>query len=282
MYALAPPASAERLLRIDERLRDKLRVAQRTIGVAGHILPSLVPLAIEHRGAAEAATDVRERLRSWIERGAAPASGNDACSTPMVAALASDVDGAIALVVQPGGPQLIADVGGCFDASPAAVDAALRAAHGPTLDVDDRGGRSTRRFNESTAGSTRDSARPPLSFRSSPRRVPGGWRSFVSRERCLAPRGTGARFWRRWPTPRDRPRSHRSPRAPNGSSIRSWRRTCPTKRGSGRSRRSASFMLDPRLRDATTPGAVVRSRSSSSSGHRADRLRRFHALRRQA
>jgi superfamily II DNA/RNA helicase len=42
VYALAPPAPAERLLRIDERLRDKLRVAQRTIGVAGHILPSLV------------------------------------------------------------------------------------------------------------------------------------------------------------------------------------------------------------------------------------------------
>jgi hypothetical protein len=138
VYALAPPASAERLLRIDERLRDKLRVAQRTIGVAGHILPSLVPLAIEHRGAAEAASDVRERLRSWIDRGAEPASGDDARAMPMVAALASDLDGAVALVVQPGGPQLIADIGGCIGASPAAVDAALRAARGSTFDVDDR------------------------------------------------------------------------------------------------------------------------------------------------
>jgi hypothetical protein len=138
VYALAPPASAERLLRIDERLRDKLRVAERTIGVAGHILPSLVPLAIQHRGAAEAASDIRERLRSWIERGAAPASGDDARAMPMVAALTSEVDGAIALVVQPGGPQLIADIGGCIDASPAAVDAALRAARGSTFHIDDR------------------------------------------------------------------------------------------------------------------------------------------------
>ncbi len=136
VYALAPPASAERLLRIDERLRDKLRVAQRTIGVAGHILPSLVPLAIDRRGAAEAASDVRQRLRSWIEQGATPASGDDLCSIPTVAALASDVEGTIALVVQPGGPQLIADIGGRIDAAPAAVDAALKAARGSTLDVD--------------------------------------------------------------------------------------------------------------------------------------------------
>ena len=93
VYALAPPASAEWLLRIDERLRDKLRVAQRTIGVAGHILPSLVPLAVEHRGAAEAATDVRNRLRSWIERGAALACSHGGRAMPVVAAVASDADG---------------------------------------------------------------------------------------------------------------------------------------------------------------------------------------------
>ncbi len=137
VYALAPPASAERLLRIDERLRDKLRVAQRTIGVAGHILPSLVPL-IEGRSAAEAASDVRERLRSWIDGGATQATRDDACSIPMVAAVASSIDGAIALVVQAGGPRLIADVDGGLDASPAAVDAALRAASGSAFVVDDR------------------------------------------------------------------------------------------------------------------------------------------------
>jgi superfamily II DNA or RNA helicase len=137
VYALAPPASAERLLRLDERLRDKLRVAQRTIGIAGHILPSVVPLAVEHRGAAEAASDVRERLRSWIDHGATPASGDDGCSIPIVAAVASDADGAIALLAEPLGPRLIADFGGAVDASPAAVDVALRAARGSTLDVDD-------------------------------------------------------------------------------------------------------------------------------------------------
>jgi hypothetical protein len=137
VYALAPPASAERLLRLDERLRDKLRVAHRTIGIAGHILPSVVPLAVEHRGAAEAASDVRERLRSWIDHGATPTSGDASCSIPIVAAVASDADGAIALLAGPLGPRLIADIGGAVDASPAAVDVALRAARGSTLDVDD-------------------------------------------------------------------------------------------------------------------------------------------------
>jgi superfamily II DNA or RNA helicase len=137
VYALAPPASAELLLRIDERLRDKLRVAQRTIGVAGHILPSLVPFADEPRGAAEAASDVRDRLRPWIERGATLACSHGGGSMPAVAAVASDVDGAIALVGESGRRQLIVDVGGCVDASPAAVDAALRDARGSPIDVDD-------------------------------------------------------------------------------------------------------------------------------------------------
>src|SRR5262249_15833486 len=48
VYAIAPPASAERLLRIETRLREKLAVAQRTVGVAGRILPA--PIAEHPRG----------------------------------------------------------------------------------------------------------------------------------------------------------------------------------------------------------------------------------------
>src|SRR4029077_7705095 len=94
VYALAPPASAERLLRIDERLRDKLRVAQRTIGVAGHILPSLVTPAVDHRGSAEAASDVRASLRRWLDHGSStPARATEGDDEPTVAAVESDVAG---------------------------------------------------------------------------------------------------------------------------------------------------------------------------------------------
>src|SRR5213075_2453145 len=35
VYSISPPASAERVLRIENRLREKLSVAERTVGIAG-------------------------------------------------------------------------------------------------------------------------------------------------------------------------------------------------------------------------------------------------------
>jgi len=137
VYSVAPPASAERLLRIDERLRDKLRIAQRTVGVAGHILPSPIPLSIVNRGAAETASDVRERLRSWLDSRESPAPAREDSALPLVAAVTSDRTGSIALLVQPGDATLIADVGAGFDASPATMLAALTAALGSSVAVSD-------------------------------------------------------------------------------------------------------------------------------------------------
>ena len=137
VYAIAPPASGERLLRIDDRLREKLRVAQRTVGVAGRILPSPIPLAIANRGVAETASNVRELLRSWRDSGAPPASTRDECQSPLVAAASSEVEGVIALLIQPGGAQLVADVGAGLDASPATVFAAVSAACGSVAGAND-------------------------------------------------------------------------------------------------------------------------------------------------
>ena len=138
VYALAPPASGERLLRIDERLRDKLRVAQRTIGVAGHILPSLVTPAVDHRGSAEAASDVRASLRCWLDHGSSmPARATESDGEPAVAAVESDVAGLLALIVKGNDFQLVADVGRGLNASPATIHAALGAARGPSGRVDD-------------------------------------------------------------------------------------------------------------------------------------------------
>jgi len=135
VYALAPPASGERLLRIDDRLREKLRVAQRTIGVAGHILPSIVAPPTDDRGMAETASEVRELLRGWLV--AAPAPSPPADPAPLVAGVASGIDGAIALLGQLGGARLVADVGSGFDAAPVVIRAALTAARGVAVDVDD-------------------------------------------------------------------------------------------------------------------------------------------------
>lgn len=137
VYSITPPASADRLLRIDERLRDKLRIAHRTIGVAGHILPSLTPFSIANRGAAETASDVRERLRSWFDSRESPAHTREDSTSPLAAAVTSDVTGSIALLVQPGGAKLIADVGSGFDASPATILRALKAAVGSRVVVRD-------------------------------------------------------------------------------------------------------------------------------------------------
>ena len=41
VYAMLPPAGAERVVRVEDRLREKLGVATRTVGVAGTIIPSL-------------------------------------------------------------------------------------------------------------------------------------------------------------------------------------------------------------------------------------------------
>ena len=138
VYALAPPASAERLLRIDERLRDKLRVAQRTIGVAGHILPSLVPLASRALAAPpKPRATCESRLRPWIEHGATSASGHDGRSMPAVAAVASDVDGVIALVVQSGRPAVDRRRRRLCRRFARRRRRGARAARGSTLDVDD-------------------------------------------------------------------------------------------------------------------------------------------------
>ncbi|HWG54281.1 MAG TPA: DEAD/DEAH box helicase [Gemmatimonadaceae bacterium] len=73
VYALAPPASSEELLRVEARVRAKLRAASRATGIAGTILPGLAAMASD-----ESAARTRERIRAvlgrWRERaGVTPA-----------------------------------------------------------------------------------------------------------------------------------------------------------------------------------------------------------------
>jgi superfamily II DNA or RNA helicase len=136
VYLLAPPAAAERLVRIERRLRDKLCIAQRTIGIAGRILPS--PLGVsplpndgEH-GLAEQRTAVSNALRQWLAPG---------CTLPgdaslRVAAAASERTGFLALVRDGDDLHLVADIGAGIESSSPALLAALAACNGVPAVVD--------------------------------------------------------------------------------------------------------------------------------------------------
>ncbi len=94
VYSIAPPASAESLLRIETRLRDKLRIAQHTVGVAGSILPSPLP-SLASRGLAEAQGDLHERLTRWRRPEISSDPHDDVI---VVAAVRSAITGCIAAI----------------------------------------------------------------------------------------------------------------------------------------------------------------------------------------
>jgi superfamily II DNA or RNA helicase len=116
VYSLAPPAPVERLLQLEARLRTKLRVASRTIGVAGHILPSWTAASIGERGLADADGELRRQLATWLD---AARRGAAETAEPIVAAARGGADGFLALVVGGPAPVLVTNVGGEPSTSPA-------------------------------------------------------------------------------------------------------------------------------------------------------------------
>ena len=126
-YALAPPASSERVLRIEDRLRRKLQVAGRIAGESICVLPVTgghgagSPGEIETSSAAEAASKTLGMLAAWCEPSASTPRlvvANDRLRPFALAAACSPCDGFVALLVDANAPLLVVDVG-----------------HGPTLDA---------------------------------------------------------------------------------------------------------------------------------------------------
>lgn len=134
VYTIAPPAPANHLLSLEQRLREKIRLAQRTVGIAGLILPSLSvgPPTDAERGLAESGGAVRRRLAAWrIDRGTQlPHDGQ-----PRVAAVSAPHAGFLALVQRTDGIQLVASAGSAPEHSPAAIEAAVDTAGGPETTV---------------------------------------------------------------------------------------------------------------------------------------------------
>ena len=133
VYSIAPPAAAERMLRIETRLRDKLATAQRAVGVAGRILPSplLEPTPRADRSLAEENTAVSESLSEWL-RSEVPS--NDQCI--VAAAVRSHREGFLALVREPDGHRLVVDCGNGLEQSGAAIRRAIEASSGADIDFD--------------------------------------------------------------------------------------------------------------------------------------------------
>jgi len=128
VYMFAPPASAERLLRLEERLRLKLGAAARSVGVAGAILPG-----IARTDASDAAAPREERiaaaLRAWRANRPVPAC-------PIAAAVTSPTNAALACVECGETVSLVAVVGGRVTESRSAVEQLVASAGGTSLEVD--------------------------------------------------------------------------------------------------------------------------------------------------
>ena len=178
VYAMLPPAGAERIVRVEQRLREKLRAATRSVGVAGTIIPSLVPTELPghpnagtdaRSGGAAESEQPRATMRSpaeWTETIHALLAGWQTASrddgersgarrgTPVcsagdspdptgdargrVAAVSSVIAGFIALLGDDRGFRLIADTGSGPTEDPSTVVEALAAAGGRGIAVDDQ------------------------------------------------------------------------------------------------------------------------------------------------
>ena len=275
VYSVAPPASAERMLRIERSAaREASRRTANDRRRRTH-LPSLArsrtnddASASNDQSASELASDLRDVLATGSRARHSARNGACASDDVLVAAVVERRrTDAIALVAdRRRSAVLVADMGARTSTASTATMTRRQRRRGSTRDERRWAPSDISDSTQSIAGSSvgdRRCRRRPAGVTASPLPAAGARSrrsSAVSRARA-----TAARFSLRSPTPRVPSRSRRSPREPSESWIRSSTSDLPTKRGSGRSRRSASFMLDRETRDAATRTAVACSRSSSSS-----------------
>ncbi len=127
VYAMAPPAPAERMLQLEHRLRAKLRDAARAVGVAGAILPGIVP-SEDDSSAARREHRASVILASW--RGGVTVTTGPVCGT-----VRATRNAAVACVQRDAAVQLIACESHVTD-DPSAVVELLASAHRETLETD--------------------------------------------------------------------------------------------------------------------------------------------------
>ncbi len=138
VYALAPPASAEALVHVERRLREKIRVAGRALGIAGGILPGIHHQAADTRSPSKVVEHLRDILRVWQQQPVTQelATGAD---VPLVAAAQSDRDGFLALLRRPDTSRvLLGAAGSAVSDAPATVLAAAERASSTAVTPSER------------------------------------------------------------------------------------------------------------------------------------------------
>lgn len=134
VYALAPPASADRLVRVEQRLQEKLRLAERSVGVAGRILPPTFALDVEPiaPSVAESRSDLLSVVRTW--QLSPPATTSEWTSLdPPIAAAVAEFDGFLAALSDGDRTLLVADTGAGPTTDDRVVLRAARAAAGASI-----------------------------------------------------------------------------------------------------------------------------------------------------
>ena len=128
VYVMLPPASSERIVGVEQRLRDKLRAATRAVGVVGTILPSLVSSAEgqcvqpggERPVGGDAVADhapaglveaIRAIIATWRSGPASDPREGSTATGALTAAVHAHVNGFLAVLGDVGQPRLLADVG---------------------------------------------------------------------------------------------------------------------------------------------------------------------------
>ena len=160
VYAMSPPAPSERLLQLEKRLATKLRIANRTIGVAGHILPAWNEALIAERGLADCEGELRRCLATWL---CGLKSESSRRIQPLLAAARADSDGFLALIESESGPVLVANLAGEISTSPSRLLEAARAADSTDDAPDPRRAEEARERIDSWLAHRRASASVDLS-----------------------------------------------------------------------------------------------------------------------
>lgn len=134
VYSISPPAPVERLLRIETRLREKLSVAQRTVGVAGRILPSPLAEFPLEQGLAEQRSELESALRAWLDS----ANADPLPSECVVASVAASDTGFLAAVRDGRSTLLVADIGSGIDTATPTLQRAITLGSGAETTPDAR------------------------------------------------------------------------------------------------------------------------------------------------
>ncbi|GAC1514718.1 MAG: hypothetical protein NVS1B4_03050 [Gemmatimonadaceae bacterium] len=132
VFALAPPAPAEALLRGENRLRLKASAAARLVGAVGAIIPSLIPPLVTPtqsptRASGGSASELWQRARATAERWD-DATLATATASPATVILRTRPAGVIVAVSCGGSLHALATVGGSLTDDPLVVAQALDAA----------------------------------------------------------------------------------------------------------------------------------------------------------